>query len=114
MMRQKCLQNGIRPILLTLPPIHPDNIQHVFDEPTAEDWQDRFAVVNAYIRTQVHIDMALAIEAPDGVLPTEYALDGLHPDANGKALMGAYVNSVWQVVKAQADAELKEAAESAE
>ena len=105
-MRQMCLAHGIRPILLTLPPIHPDNIQHVFAEPTADDWQDRFDTVNDYIRTQVHIDMALAIEAPDGVLPTEYALDGLHPDANGKALMGAYVNSVWAVVRAQADAEL--------
>ncbi len=64
--------------------------------------------VNAYIRTHTYIDMATAIPTQDGLLPTQYALDGLHPDANGKALMGAYVNSVWPEVKAAADQELEE------
>ena len=52
--------------------------------------------------------MAMAIPTKDGELPTQYALDGLHPDANGKALMGAYVNSVWPEVKAEADEEMQE------
>lgn len=106
--RQRCLENGIRPILVTLPAIHPANIEHVFDEPTADDWEDRFEAVNAYIRTHTYIDMAMAIPTKDGELPTQYALDGLHPDANGKALMGAYVNSVWPEVKAEADEEMQE------
>lgn len=107
-MRQRCLENGIRPIFATLPAINPDNIDHVFQEPTADDWQERFDAVNAYIRTHTYIDMATAIPTQDGLLPTQYALDGLHPDANGKALMGAYVNSVWPEVKAAADQELEE------
>ena len=107
-MRQRCLENGIRPIFATLPAINPDNIDHVFQEPTADDWQERFDAVNAYIRTHAYIDMATAIPTQDGLLPTQYALDGLHPDANGKALMGAYVNSVWPEVKAAADQELEE------
>ena len=106
-MRQRCLENGIRPIFATLPAINPDNIDHVFQEPTADDWQERFDAVNAYIRTHAYIDMATAIPTQDGLLPTQYALDGLHPDANGKALMGAYVNSVWPEVKAAADQELE-------
>ena len=101
-MRQRCLENGICPILVTLPAINPENIDHVFEEPTADDWQERFDAVNAYIRTPA------AIPTQDGLLPTQYALDGLHPDANGKALMGAYVNSVWPGVKAAADQELEE------
>ena len=52
-------------------------------------------------------NMATAIPTQDGLLPTQYALDGLHPDANGKALMGAYVNSGWPEVKAAADQELE-------
>lgn len=107
-MRQRCLENGICPILVTLPAINPENIDHVFAEPTADDWQERFDAVNAYIRTHTYIDMAAAIPTQDGLLPTQYALDGLHPDANGKALMGAYVNSVWPGVKAAADQELEE------
>ena len=107
-MRQRCLENGICPILVTLPAINPENIDHVFEEPTADDWQERFDAVNAYIRTHVYIDMAAAIPTQDGLLPTQYALDGLHPDANGKALMGAYVNSVWPEVRAAADQEMQE------
>lgn len=43
---------------MTLPPINPQNIARAFNEPTAEDWKERFAAVNAYIRTQIHIDLA--------------------------------------------------------
>lgn len=34
--RQKCRDNGIRPVFLTLPPINPDNIKRAFDEPTIQ------------------------------------------------------------------------------
>lgn len=40
------------------------------------------------IRTQVHIDLAATFDGPDEVLPTKYALDGLHLDVDGKILMG--------------------------
>ena len=103
--RQKCLSNGIKPILLTLPPIHPENIQRAFAEPTADDWQSSFASVNKYIQTQVHVDTGSAIPAPEGVLPTEYGLDGLHPDPSGKALMGQAVNAAWAEVSQEADQE---------
>ena len=105
--RQKCLANGIRPVLLTLPPINADSIMHVFQEGTAAAWRQNFAIVNNYIRSQVHIDTAQAIPTlPDGSLPPEYGLDGLHPDANGKRLMGEAVNRAWPQVRLQADAEL--------
>ncbi|MBP3780210.1 MAG: GDSL family lipase [Selenomonas sp.] len=101
--QRRCIENDIRPILLTLPAINPDNIQHIFQEGTAPDWQLRFAAVNAYIRTQVHIDTAAAINSPGGLLPTKYGLDGLHPDASGKKLMGERINADWPGVKLQAD-----------
>ncbi|MBQ2087068.1 MAG: GDSL family lipase, partial [Selenomonas sp.] len=101
--QRRCLENDIRPILLTLPALNPDNIQHIFKEDTAPDWQLRLAAVNAFIRTQVHIDTAAAIPSIGGLLPTEYGLDGLHPDASGKKLMGEKINADWPQVKLQAD-----------
>ncbi len=103
--QEKCLSNGIKPILLTLPPIHPGNIQRAFDQPTAENWQSSFAKVNEYIKTQVHVDTGSAIPTPDGLLPTEYGLDGLHPDPSGKALIGQAINAAWTEVSKEADQE---------
>lgn len=105
--QKRCRENNIRPILMTLPDVNPENIEHVFHEPTADDWPERFGEVNAYIRTQVHIDTAAAFPRPDGVLPTPFAMDGLHPDVMGKRLMGLVVNSSWENVKKQADEEMK-------
>lgn len=106
--RQKCLVNGIRPILLTLPPMNPGNIALVFQEKTVDDWAARVALVNDYIRSHVHIDVAKAIPTDQGLLPTEYALDGLHPDANGKECMGRYISDHWEKARQAADAELAE------
>ena len=106
-MKVLALSHGIAPIFLTLPPINPANIQHVFGEPTAEDWQWRFEAVNEYIRGQAHIDVAEAFVCPDGVLPTELALDGLHPDVDGKRIIGACVNEHWAEARRDADAQLR-------
>jgi hypothetical protein len=59
--------------------------------------------VNRFIRTQVHIDTAAAFIYPDNKLPVKYALDGLHPDANGKKLMAEKINAAWPQAKAMAD-----------
>ena len=46
---------------------------------------------------------AAAIKSPGGLLPTVYGLDGLHPDASGKKLMGEKINAVWPQAKLLAD-----------
>ncbi len=110
-MKVLALANGIRPIFLTLPPINPRNIAHVFDEPTTPDWQMRFDRVNSYIRDQACVDAASAFVCPDGVLPTELALDGLHPDVDGKRLIGEQVNKEWEKAKRDAEAQYRAYAE---
>jgi lysophospholipase L1-like esterase len=95
--KNKAEENGIHPIFMTLPPINPANIQKAFKEPTAEDWQERFAKVNAWIRQQVHIDLAGKIDE-NKELPTELATDGLHLDTDGKKLMAEAVNEQWDRV----------------
>lgn len=98
-LQQKCRQNGIVPILLTLPSINPSNIKKIFGEPTEPGWQERIEKVNAYIRTQDYLDTAAAFPALPAVLPTKYALDGLHPDDNGKARMAKIINRDWPFLK---------------
>ena len=101
-LQQKCYDNDIEPVLLTLPSINPDNIKKIFDESTAPGWADEFNKVNAYIRTQTHIDIAADFPAPPAVLPTSDALDGLHLDDNAKAVIGQRINNAWPAIIEQA------------
>lgn len=94
-LKEKCLANNIRPVFLTLPPINPDNIKKVFDESSAPGWQKELRLVNNFIRTQVHIDVAREMESANGILPTSLAVDGLHPDIEGKRKIAAAVNANW-------------------
>lgn len=93
-MKMRAEMNGIHPVFMTLPPLNPANIQKAFDEPTAGDWKGQIAAVNAWIRQQVHVDLAGKIDE-NAELPTELALDGLHLDTAGKKLMAAAVNEQW-------------------
>lgn len=92
--KQKCAANGITPIFLTLPPINPERIQRVFNEPTAPNWQTELAKVNDYIRTQPYfVDIYPYLVDENGLLPTKYSQDGLHADIAGKKVMGRAVNN---------------------
>lgn len=89
--QQKCRDHNIVPILLTLPPIYPSSIDKVFHEPTAEGWEEAFRKVNAFIRTQPHIDTAAAF-LYDNLMPEYLALDGLHGDVEAKKRMADMIN----------------------
>lgn len=92
--KDMCTDNGITPIFLTLPPVNPERIQRVFNEPTAANWQTELAEVNNFIRSQpLYIDIYPALADANGILPVEYAEDGLHPDIAGKRIMGRTINS---------------------
>ena len=89
--QRKCREHGITPILMTLPPINPENIQKAFNEPTYEGWKASFDEVNAFIRGEVHIDTAAPFEKMEE-LPTWLALDGIHGDWNMKRMMAEVIN----------------------
>lgn len=89
--QRKCREHGITPILMTLPPINPENIQKAFNEPTYEGWKASFDEVNAFIRGEVHIDAAAPFEEMEE-LPTWLALDGIHGDWNMKRMMAEVIN----------------------
>lgn len=91
--KKKCRKNGITPIFLTLPPLNPDRIQQVFNQGTAENWQQELDKVNAFLKTQPNcIDVYSVLVDENGLLPAKYAQDGLHPDIAGKQVMGYTVN----------------------
>lgn len=94
--RDKCLVNGIRPIFLTLPPINPTAIDRAFSEETTPNWREQFDLVNNFIRQQrYHIDLDPYFCDANRELPDHYAIDGLHPDIEGKKLMAQIINANW-------------------
>jgi len=95
----KCLAHGIRPIFLTLPPINPLAISLAFNEETVPDWQQQFATVNSFIRSQrYYIDLEPYFTDENHEMPDYYAIDGLHLDIEGKKLMGFIINANWTKV----------------
>jgi len=90
---KKCQDNNIRPIFLTLPPINPERIQRVFNEPTVSNWKTELAKVNAFIKKQPdYVDIYPSLVGEQGLLPEKYAQDGLHLDISGKKIIGRKVS----------------------
>ncbi len=90
---KKCQTNNIRPIFLTLPPINPERIERVFNEQTATNWQTELAKVNEFIRLQPDsVDIYPLLADEQGLLPINYAQDGLHLDISGKKIIGREVS----------------------
>lgn len=97
--RDKCLTWGIRPIFLTLPPINPEGILRAFNEETVSNWRQEFNTVNNFIRHQrYYIDLDPYLSDVNRKLPDFYAIDGLHPDIEGKKLIAKIINANWAKV----------------
>ena len=95
--KEKCEDNHITPIFLTLPPINPERIQRVFNQPTADNWQSELEKVNDFIRNQPNaIETYSLLADEDGILPVKYAEDGLHPDISGKKIIALSINTFLQ------------------
>lgn len=91
--KEKCEDNEITPIFLTLPPVNPERIQRVFNQSTVEDWQTELQKVNAYLKLQPNmVDIYPFLVDRQGILPVKYAEDGLHPDISGKKIMARAIN----------------------
>lgn len=93
--KEKCEDNEITPIFMTLPPVNPANIKRAFDEPTAEGWREEMEKVNSWIRSLPwYIDLGTQFDETQD-LPTQYALDGLHLNFRGKRLMARAITDQW-------------------
>ena len=89
--RKKCIEHHIVPILLTIVPINPENIQKYYGDVTYSGWKESVDSVNSWIRTQPHIDTAAPF-ADYPVMPGELAMDGIHGDWNAKQMIAGEIN----------------------
>lgn len=89
--RKKCIEHHITPILLTIVPINPENIQKYYGDVTYSGWKESVDTVNSWIRTQPHIDTAAPF-ADYPVMPGELAMDGIHGDWNAKQMIAGEIN----------------------
>jgi lysophospholipase L1-like esterase len=89
--RKKCIEHHITPILLTIVPINPENIQKYYGDVTYSGWQESVKIVNDYIRSQPHINTAAPF-ADYPVMPSELAMDGIHGDWNAKQMIAGEIN----------------------
>lgn len=91
--RDKCERNGIKPVFLTPTPLNPMQIQKIgFIELPPEDWQEHQRFICNWIRDQeFFIDVNEKLTDADGNLIDSLSIDGLHPDAEGKKIIGEAV-----------------------
>ena len=92
-LRDKCHANGIRPVFITPTPLNPAQIRKVgFLEMPPPDWQESQRVICDWIRQQEHfIDVNDKLCDAAGDLNETLSVDGLHPDAEGKRIIGEAV-----------------------
>ena len=92
-LREKCERNGIKAVFLTPTPLNPAQIQKVgfIDLPPA-DWQEHRQFICDWIRDQENfIDVNEKLTDDEGNLIDSLSVDGLHPDADGKRIIGEAV-----------------------
>ena len=91
--RDKCIANGIKPVFITPTPLNPAQIQKVgFVEQPPYDWQEHQRFICDWIRSQeFYIDANEKLTDADGNLSLSLSVDGLHPDVDGKKIIGEAV-----------------------
>ena len=91
--REKCEMNDIKPVFVTPTPVNPKIMRKVkFVEPPQPDWQEHMDYICDWVRTQeFYIDVADDFIDEQGNLRADLAVDGLHPDAEGKEIIGKAV-----------------------
>ena len=91
--RDKCEQNGIKPVFLTPTPLNPAQIKKInFVDPPPADWQEHRQFICEWIRDQeFFIDVNENLTDAEGNLIEALSVDGLHPDAEGKKIIGEAV-----------------------
>ena len=91
---EKCKSNNIIPVFVTPTPINPRLIKHVkFIDPPPYDWQTHYKYACDWIKRQEYfIDLTGEFEDSEGFLRADLTTDGLHPDIEGKKIIGKAVN----------------------
>lgn len=90
---EKCKQYGIKPVFITPTPINSRLIRKVkFVEVPPSDWKTHLNYICDWVRSQEsHIDISELFKDEEGNLREDLSTDGLHPDVEGKEIIGRAV-----------------------
>lgn len=94
-LRDKCKAHGIVPVFTTVTPINPDCMKKVGTVGLpVENWLYEQQRLNEWIRQQPYaVDVTPKLTDSRGWLRADYTTDGLHPDYDGKRIIGQTVSS---------------------
>ena len=97
-LRDRCNELGIIPVFVTATPINPQHMRRVQGiEAPAENWKNSQQIMNMWIKQQRFcIDVTPPLTGSDGLLREDISIDGLHPDYEGKKIMGEMINDYLQ------------------
>lgn len=92
--RNKCYAYNIVPVFLTATPINEDLMAKVSSiEYPASNWKYQQQVLNGWVKQQRHwVDVTPQLTNANGRLKAEMTTDGLHPDMEGKKIIGEMVS----------------------
>lgn len=93
--RDLCEENGIVPVFITPTPINPLRMLHTqFVEAPPTDWRYHQMQICDWVRKQKYfIDITKELTDDEGNLKAYLTIDGLHPDAEGKQIIGKAVET---------------------
>ena len=94
LINEKCKEYDIIPVFITPTPVNPSLIKKCkFIEMPPPDWQTHYKYTCEWIKKQeYHIDLTEEFEDEDGDLRADLTTDGLHPDIEGKKIIGQAVS----------------------
>ena len=90
-----CDEHGIIPVFITPTPINPERIfKTKFVEAPPTDWRYQRETICNWIRQQKYfIDITEEMTDDEGNLKAYLTTDGLHPDSEGKKIIGKAVEN---------------------
>lgn len=91
----ECQSHNIIPVFATATPINPDLMAQVDTiETPAYDWQLQQSLLNQWIVQQpYHVDVNYNLTDEEGYLKATLTTDGLHPDREGKRIIGEAIGN---------------------
>ena len=94
-LKAKCESYGIKPVFITPTPLNPEQIRKVkFVEAPPYDWREHRKYICDWMRKQENcIDISDGLADSNGDLKINLSTDGLHPDAEGKQIIGRAVEN---------------------
>lgn len=93
-LRNKCFFNRIIPVFVTVTPINPAAMREVSGIAAAPNWLQEQQKVNNWIKKQpYHVDVTPQLAEKNGLLKPALSADGLHPDHEGKRIIGQTIGA---------------------